>query len=68
MYLAKSNVLIPEGEGRKPTHYVDLVGKQIDHDAMKLIDDLCDRKIPEKLEASNIRRYEVEWVGMSGLR
>ena len=55
-------------EGRKPTHFVDMQGRQIDHDAMKMIEDLCDNKIPKKLELSNYRKYEVEWVGIAGYR
>ena len=55
-------------DGRKPTHYVDMQGRQVDHDAMKMIDDLCDKKIPGKLEASNCKKYEVEWVGIAGYR
>jgi hypothetical protein len=40
----------------------------VDHEAMKMIEELCDKKIPGKLESSNYRRYEVEWVGMAGYR
>ena len=55
-------------DGRKPTHYVDMQGRQVDHDAMKMIEELCDKKIPGKLEVSNCKKYEVEWVGMAGYR
>ena len=55
-------------EGRKPTHYVDMLGRQIDQDATKMIEDLCDKKIPAKLESSNYKKYEVEWVGIAGYR
>jgi hypothetical protein len=43
-------------------------GRQVDHDAMKMIEDLCENRIPHKLESSNFRKYEVEWVGMAGHR
>ena len=55
-------------ENRKPTHFVDMQGRQVDHDAMKMIEDLSEKKIPSKLEGSNCKRYEVEWVGMAGYR
>lgn len=54
------------GPERKPKFYVDLHQKQIDKEALKACEDLKDVRIPEALEAGNIFRYDVDWLGISG--
>ena len=49
-------------------HFVDLKNEKPDKDAAKLMSDLCQYKIPKRLDKGNRRAYEVDWVGMTGQR
>ena len=49
-------------------HFVDLKNEKPDKDAAKLMSDLCQYKIPKRLDKGNRRAYEVDWIGMTGQR
>lgn len=57
------------GDGRKALHYIDVRddGKW-DRESERLASELREVKIPEKLERSNWRAFEVEWAGIAGQR
>eukprot|EP00095_Tigriopus_kingsejongensis_P002552 maker-scaffold309_size213625-snap-gene-0.20 protein:Tk02552 transcript:maker-scaffold309_size213625-snap-gene-0.20-mRNA-1 annotation:"GI10101" len=54
------------GLGKKALSYVDIKELKQDKEAAKMMSELSELKIPEKLERSNWKNYEVEWIGLSG--
>ncbi|XP_047484728.1 uncharacterized protein LOC125036301 [Penaeus chinensis] len=52
---------------RRAANFIDIVNRQIDGEAMKLLSDLRDVRLPARIEASNYHRYTVEWIGREGL-
>ncbi len=49
-------------------HYVDVKGNKVDKDAEKMMSELREEKVPSKLEKSNCREYEVDWVAIAGMK
>lgn len=47
--------------------FTDIVSKQINVEAQKLLATLRDERVPSKLCAKNIRRSTVEWAGREGM-
>lgn len=54
------------GEGKRPVHYVDMVGQKPDRHAAKLMSDLRSIKIPAVLDKANWRVNEVDWSAIIG--
>ncbi|XP_076047272.1 NACHT and WD repeat domain-containing protein 2 [Oratosquilla oratoria] len=52
---------------RRAACFIDIVNRQIDTEAVKLLSNLRDERLPAKIEASNMHRYTVEWIGREGL-
>ena len=53
-------------EGRKPIQYLDIKNEKQDKDATRMANELRELKVIDKLEKTNWRAYEVEWIGMCG--
>ncbi|KAI6228770.1 hypothetical protein M3Y99_01185600 [Aphelenchoides fujianensis] len=47
--------------------FIDIVHKQINQEAQKLLSVLRDERVPEVLRTQNIRRSTVEWAGREGM-
>ncbi|XP_013421183.1 NACHT and WD repeat domain-containing protein 2 [Lingula anatina] len=52
---------------RFASKFVDIAARSVDNEAQKYLNALRDEKIPKKLPASNIARFEVEWSGKEGI-
>ncbi|XP_045112132.1 NACHT and WD repeat domain-containing protein 2-like isoform X2 [Portunus trituberculatus] len=52
---------------RRAANFIDIVNRQIDGEAMKLLSDLRDVRLPARIESTNYDRYTVEWIGREGL-
>lgn len=56
------------GEGRKAIQYVDMKNQKQDKEMSKIINELREVKVVEKMEKANCKSYEVDWVAVAGLR
>ncbi|KFB37533.1 AGAP011163-PA-like protein [Anopheles sinensis] len=52
---------------KKASLYVDILNRSLDTEACKLLADLRDVRVPNRIEASNIQKYTIEWIGREGL-
>ncbi|CAK1595571.1 unnamed protein product [Parnassius mnemosyne] len=52
---------------KKAGNFVDILNRSLDAEASKLLADLRDVRLPEKIETTNIQKYTVEWIGRDGL-
>ncbi|XP_053618962.1 NACHT and WD repeat domain-containing protein 2 [Plodia interpunctella] len=52
---------------KKASNFVDILNRSLDTEASKLLADLRDVRLPEKIETTNIQKYTVEWIGRDGL-
>ncbi|XP_011338040.1 NACHT and WD repeat domain-containing protein 2 isoform X2 [Ooceraea biroi] len=52
---------------RKASLYIDIANRSLDNEASKLLADLRDERVTNKIESSNFQRYTVEWIGREGL-
>ncbi|XP_052753046.1 NACHT and WD repeat domain-containing protein 2 [Galleria mellonella] len=52
---------------KKASNFVDILNRSLDTEACKLLADLRDVRLPEKIETTNIQNYTVEWIGRDGL-
>ncbi|XP_026317171.1 NACHT and WD repeat domain-containing protein 2 [Hyposmocoma kahamanoa] len=52
---------------KKASNFVDILNRSLDTEASKLLADLRDVRLPEKIETTNIQKYTVEWIGREGL-
>ncbi len=52
---------------RYARNFVDVIGRDVDKEAEKLLAVLRDEKLPERLAASNIARFTVQWSGSEGI-
>ncbi|CAG4997350.1 unnamed protein product, partial [Parnassius apollo] len=52
---------------KKAGNFVDILNRSLDAEASKLLADLRDVRLPEKIETTNIQKYTVEWIGRVGL-
>ncbi|KAG7296838.1 hypothetical protein JYU34_019694 [Plutella xylostella] len=52
---------------KKASNFVDILNRSLDAEASKLLADLRDVRLPEKIETTNIQKYTVEWIGREGL-
>ncbi|XP_004923513.1 NACHT and WD repeat domain-containing protein 2 [Bombyx mori] len=52
---------------KKASNFVDIVNRSLDAEASKLLADLRDVRLPNKIETTNIQKYTVEWIGRDGL-
>lgn len=51
---------------RYARNFVDMIGKDVDKEAERLLNSLKD-KVPEKLCSENIVNYTVPWSGKEGI-
>ncbi|CAH0599180.1 unnamed protein product [Chrysodeixis includens] len=52
---------------KKASNFVDIINRSLDSEASKLLADLRDVRLPDKIETTNIQKYTVEWIGREGL-
>lgn len=52
---------------KKASNFVDILNRSLDTEAAKLMSDLRDVRLPNKIEPSNFQKYTVEWIGREGL-
>ncbi|XKL66768.1 hypothetical protein PGB90_010188 [Kerria lacca] len=52
---------------KKASLFLDIVNRQIDAEASKLLTNLRDERLTAKIESTNYQRYTVEWIGREGL-
>ncbi|XP_066257781.1 NACHT and WD repeat domain-containing protein 2 [Euwallacea similis] len=52
---------------KKASLFVDIINRSLDTESCKLLADLRDVRLPNKIETSNFQKYTVEWIGREGL-
>jgi NACHT domain- and WD repeat-containing protein len=52
---------------KKASNYVDVLNRSVDSEACKLLANLRDERLPNKIESSNMQKYTIEWIGREGL-
>lgn len=52
---------------KKASLFVDIINRSLDTEASKLLANLRDERLPNKIESTNIQKYTVEWIGREGL-
>ncbi|XP_063218680.1 NACHT and WD repeat domain-containing protein 2 [Bacillus rossius redtenbacheri] len=52
---------------KKASLFLDIANRSLDTEAAKLLANLRDERLPNKIETSNIQKYTVEWIGREGL-
>ncbi|CAD6995895.1 unnamed protein product [Ceratitis capitata] len=52
---------------KKASLFVDIINRSLDTESAKLLGDLRDVRLPNKIESSNMQKYTVEWIGREGL-
>ncbi|XP_031637647.1 NACHT and WD repeat domain-containing protein 2-like, partial [Contarinia nasturtii] len=52
---------------KKASLFVDIINRSLDTEASKLLANLRDERLPNKIETTNIQKYTVEWIGREGL-
>ncbi|XP_068157619.1 LOW QUALITY PROTEIN: NACHT and WD repeat domain-containing protein 2 [Drosophila tropicalis] len=52
---------------KKASLFVDIINRSLDTESAKLLGDLRDTRLPGKIEAANMQKYTVEWIGREGL-
>ncbi|KAL7638639.1 UNVERIFIED_CONTAM: hypothetical protein RMT77_011211 [Armadillidium vulgare] len=52
---------------RRAANFIDIINRQIDTEAMKLLSNLRDERLAARIDPSNYHTYQVEWIGREGL-
>ncbi|XP_046458040.1 NACHT and WD repeat domain-containing protein 2-like isoform X2 [Daphnia pulex] len=52
---------------RRAGLFIDIANRALDAEAVRLLANLRDERMPAKIEPSNLMRYTVEWIGRDGL-
>ncbi|KAF5284944.1 hypothetical protein FQA39_LY16899 [Lamprigera yunnana] len=52
---------------KKASLFVDIINRSLDQESCKLLANLRDERLPDKIETSNLQKYNVEWIGREGL-
>lgn len=52
---------------RRAGLFIDIANRALDAEAVRLLANLRDERLPAKIEPSNLMRYTVEWIGRDGL-
>ncbi|KRT79411.1 hypothetical protein AMK59_8471 [Oryctes borbonicus] len=52
---------------KKASLFVDIINRSIDAEATKLLANLRDERLPDKIETTNMQKYTVDWIGREGL-
>ncbi|KAK9887312.1 hypothetical protein WA026_021621 [Henosepilachna vigintioctopunctata] len=52
---------------KKASLFVDIINRSLDTESVKLLANLRDERLPNKIETSNYQKYTVEWIGREGL-
>ncbi|XP_050546334.1 NACHT and WD repeat domain-containing protein 2 isoform X3 [Daktulosphaira vitifoliae] len=52
---------------KKASNFLDIVNRSIDTEASRLLTDLRDERLVQKIETTNYQKYSVEWIGREGL-
>ncbi|ODM92054.1 NACHT and WD repeat domain-containing protein 2, partial [Orchesella cincta] len=51
----------------KASNFIDIINRGIDAEAARLLGNLRDERLPNKIEASNMQKYTIEWMGREGI-
>lgn len=46
---------------------MDIINRSLDTESSKLLGNLRDERVPNKIESTNLQKYTVEWIGREGL-
>ncbi|CAL8088657.1 unnamed protein product [Orchesella dallaii] len=52
---------------KKASNFIDIINRGIDAEAARLLGNLRDERLPNKIEASNMQKYTIEWMGREGI-
>ncbi|OXA41694.1 NACHT and WD repeat domain-containing protein 2 [Folsomia candida] len=52
---------------KKASNFIDIINRGIDQEASRLLGNLRDERLPNKIEATNMQKYTVEWMGREGI-
>ncbi|XP_055907671.1 NACHT and WD repeat domain-containing protein 2 [Eupeodes corollae] len=52
---------------KKASLFVDIINRSLDTESSKLLANLRDERLPNKIETTNMQKYTVEWIGREGL-
>lgn len=52
---------------KKASLFVDIINRSMDAEATKLLANLRDERLPDKIETTNMQKYTVDWIGREGL-
>ncbi|XP_026816728.1 NACHT and WD repeat domain-containing protein 2 isoform X2 [Rhopalosiphum maidis] len=52
---------------KKASNFLDIVNRSIDTEASRLLGNLRDERLVQKIETTNYQKYTVEWIGREGL-
>ncbi|BES94311.1 NAHypothetical proteinT domain [Nesidiocoris tenuis] len=52
---------------KKASLFLDIINRSLDTEAAKLLANLRDERLTDKVETSNFQKYTVEWIGREGL-
>lgn len=52
---------------KKASLFVDIINRSLDTESSKLLGNLRDERLPNKIESTNMQKYTVEWIGREGL-
>ncbi|XP_046986255.1 NACHT and WD repeat domain-containing protein 2 [Schistocerca americana] len=52
---------------KKASLFLDILNRSLDNEASRLLANLRDERLPNKIESTNLQRYTVEWIGREGL-
>ncbi|XP_065565326.1 NACHT and WD repeat domain-containing protein 2-like isoform X3 [Artemia franciscana] len=52
---------------RKAGLYIDILNRQVDTEAVRLMANLRDERVPNRIELTNYKKYTIDWIGRDGL-
>ncbi|XP_014255655.1 NACHT and WD repeat domain-containing protein 2 isoform X2 [Cimex lectularius] len=52
---------------KKASLFLDIINRSLDTEASRLLANLRDERLTDKIETSNYQKYTVEWIGREGL-
>ncbi|XP_073979529.1 NACHT and WD repeat domain-containing protein 2 isoform X2 [Rhodnius prolixus] len=52
---------------KKASLFLDIINRSLDSEASRLLANLRDERLTDKIEQSNYQKYTVEWIGREGL-
>ncbi|CAH1405153.1 unnamed protein product [Nezara viridula] len=52
---------------KKASLFIDIINRSVDSEAVRLLANLRDERLTDKIETTNFQKYTVEWIGREGL-